>query len=65
MRRWLHGLLELPAGATLIDLGCGDGEDVRLLARDKPPLGAIIGFDSSKGRDREGTRVFRLDPDSI
>lgn len=48
MRRWLHDNLDVPPGAKLVDLGCGAGDDLRLLAEAKPHAASFIGVDCSE-----------------
>lgn len=36
MRQWLHAQIDLPENGTLVDLGCGGGEDLQLFARLRP-----------------------------
>jgi len=38
---------ELPAGATVLDLGCGSGTDTLIAARRVGPTGKVIGVDFS------------------
>jgi SAM-dependent methyltransferase len=47
-RAWLVSLAVLPAGGVAVDLGCGRGEDLRLLAARHPDPGArLVGVDAS------------------
>jgi SAM-dependent methyltransferase len=48
-RAWLVSLATLPEGGAAVDLGCGRGEDLRLLAARHPDPGArLIGVDASE-----------------
>jgi SAM-dependent methyltransferase len=47
MRRWLHGQLDLPEGGTVLDCGCGTGDDVGLLAQAHPEV-RFVGVDRSE-----------------
>jgi ubiquinone/menaquinone biosynthesis C-methylase UbiE len=42
-----YQVLELPAGASVLDVGCGLGQDVQALARLVGPGGRAVGVDSS------------------
>ena len=47
-RDWLLSLVELPTGGALLDLGCGKGTDLRLLAeRTQDPAARFVGVDAS------------------
>jgi SAM-dependent methyltransferase len=47
-RAWLVSLTALPAGGTAVDLGCGRGEDLLLLAARHPDADAtFVGVDAS------------------
>ena len=47
-REWLLSFLELPAQATVLDVGCGRGEDLCLLAsRQSQPGLRFLGLDAS------------------
>jgi SAM-dependent methyltransferase len=47
-KRESFALLEASAGQRLLDLGCGDGEDVRELARIVGRYGEVVGIDKSE-----------------
>ena len=46
-RQTLFDLLEVLSGATLLDVGCGAGDDVQDLARLVGPSGRVVGVDSN------------------
>lgn len=46
-REWLVSLAALPAGGTAADLGCGRGDDLRLLAARHPGAARLVGLDAS------------------
>src|SRR5829696_7769706 len=46
-RAWLVGLTVLPSGGTAVDLGCGRGEDLGVLAQRHPDAGRLVGVDAS------------------
>jgi ubiquinone/menaquinone biosynthesis C-methylase UbiE len=46
-RQTLFDLLEVRSGATLLDVGCGAGDDVQDLARLVGPSGRVVGVDSN------------------
>jgi SAM-dependent methyltransferase len=46
-RRWLVSLADLPPGGTAVDLGCGRGEDLALLAAAHPDAATFLGLDAS------------------
>ncbi|MGV3615410.1 MAG: methyltransferase domain-containing protein [Fimbriimonas sp.] len=48
MRRWLHAQLEVPSGGTVVDLGCGAGEDLRMLAEATPQAARFVGVERSE-----------------
>lgn len=50
LRDWLHGLVELPTGGTIVDLGCGGGEDLRRFAEERPDA-RCYGVDLSVAKD--------------
>lgn len=48
-RDWLLSLIDLPAGGTVVDLGCGRGEDLLALAARHPdPAAHFLGIDASE-----------------
>src|SRR5690348_999795 len=54
---------ELPAGATVLDLGCGSGTDTLIAARRVGPTGKVIGVDFSSAmlsRARQAVRESGL-----
>ncbi|MBW3570754.1 MAG: methyltransferase domain-containing protein [Gemmatimonadetes bacterium] len=59
-REWLLGVVRLPPGGTLVDLGCGTGDDVlALAARNADPAAHFLGIDAAgdsvaAGRARTG-----------
>ena len=48
-RSWLVSLTELPPGGVAVDLGCGRGEDLALLAVAHPRGATFLGLDASPG----------------
>ena len=46
-RQRMFDLLDVQSGATLLDVGCGAGNDVQDLARLVGPSGRVVGIDSS------------------
>ncbi len=46
LKLWSYRLLELPAGASVLDVGCGLGQDVQALAQLVGPGGRAVGVDS-------------------
>jgi SAM-dependent methyltransferase len=58
VREWLHSLIR-PASSVL-DIGCGDGEDLAMLAAAMPDGSVFIGMDSRKDAlpdPREDSRI--------
>jgi SAM-dependent methyltransferase len=53
LRDWLHGLIDLPVGGTMVDLGCGGGEDLRRFAARRPDA-RCYGVDLSVAKDAVG-----------
>ncbi len=52
-----HAVAPLPAGATVVDIGCGAGTDLLLAARHVGPRGRAIGVDMTeamRARARQG-----------
>ena len=47
-KRRTFELLELQPGASILDLGCGAGDDVQELARLVGPSGRVVGVDCSE-----------------
>jgi SAM-dependent methyltransferase len=48
-RNWLLTFIDLPPGGTVVDLGCGSGDDLLALATRHPDPGArFIGIDASE-----------------
>ena len=43
-----HAIAPLPAGATVLDVGCGAGTDLLLAAHRISPKGAAIGVDMTE-----------------
>jgi ubiquinone/menaquinone biosynthesis C-methylase UbiE len=50
LRRWLRGLLEIPPVGTVVDAGCGRGDDVLTLAMENPST-SFVGIDRSGSTD--------------
>ena len=48
MKRWLVEQLIAPDGGVAVDLGCGNGYDLRILLEANPRLGRLIGVDRSE-----------------
>ena len=46
-RRWLVSLTALPAHGVVVDLGCGRGEDLALLAQQHPSAARLLGLDAA------------------
>lgn len=46
-RQWLVSLTEIPTGGTAVDLGCGRGEDLALLAEQHPGAERLLGLDAA------------------
>ncbi len=58
-----HAIANVPAGATVIDIGCGAGTDLLLAARRVGPTGRAIGVDMTEAmrqRARKGAAVCGL-----
>ena len=51
--QWLVDLAQLPAGARVLDVGCGHGATLIPAARQVGPQGQVIGIDLSDGMVRE------------
>lgn len=47
-KRVTFGLQEITEGDMLLDLGCGAGDDARVLARHVGPTGCVLGIDNSR-----------------
>jgi ubiquinone/menaquinone biosynthesis C-methylase UbiE len=47
-KAWSHDLLHPSPGRQLLDVGCGNGDDVRALAARVAPAGRVIGIDHSR-----------------
>ncbi len=43
MRRWLHGLWELPPDAAVLDAGCGDGRELVQIGQSVGPAARLVG----------------------
>jgi SAM-dependent methyltransferase len=59
-----HRLAPIPAGATVLDIGCGAGMDLLLAAQAVGPSGRAIGVDMTESmaeRARAGARAIGLD----
>lgn len=49
-RDWLLSFVDLPKGGTVVDLGCGNGDDLLTLAARHPdPAARFLGIDAAKG----------------
>jgi len=46
-RAWLVALTDVAAGGTIVDLGCGRGEDLALLAERHAAAARLVGLDAS------------------
>lgn len=60
-RRWAVAALDVRKGQTVVDLGCGTGHNLPLLARAVGEQGRVVGVDVSAGalaRARRRTRDF-------
>ena|GEM_PF-134644 len=61
LRRRAVDALRLERGDTVVEIGCGTGANLPLLARDVGPTGTVIGIDRSRGvleRARRNTRGY-------
>ena len=47
MRHWLCGLLDWRETSAVLDVGCGDGSDLRRIPALAPPSARLVGVDSS------------------
>jgi arsenite methyltransferase len=59
-----HRIAPMPAGATVLDIGCGAGMDLLLAATAVGPAGRAIGVDMTEAmadRARAGARVLGFD----
>jgi SAM-dependent methyltransferase len=59
-----HRIAPIPAGATVVDIGCGAGMDLLLAARAVGPMGRAIGVDMTEDmaeRARAGAAAAGLD----
>jgi ubiquinone/menaquinone biosynthesis C-methylase UbiE len=50
-----HAIARIPAGATVVDIGCGAGTDLLLAARRVGPTGRAIGIDMTEAMRRRAT----------
>jgi ubiquinone/menaquinone biosynthesis C-methylase UbiE len=62
MRRWLHALAPVGAGASVLDLGCGSGQDLKQLARYTPQIERLVGIDISQTAIDRAVAEFQGDP---
>jgi arsenite methyltransferase len=51
-----HAIARIPAGATVVDIGCGAGTDLLLAARRVGPTGHAIGVDMTEAMRRRATQ---------
>lgn len=51
-----HAIARLPAGATVVDIGCGAGTDLLLAARRVGPTGQAIGVDMTEAMRRRASQ---------
>jgi SAM-dependent methyltransferase len=51
-----HAIARIPAGATVVDIGCGAGTDLLLAARRVGPTGRAIGIDMTDAMRRRATQ---------
>jgi arsenite methyltransferase len=51
-----HAIARIPAGATVVDIGCGAGTDLLLAARRVGPTGRAIGVDMTEAMRRRATQ---------
>ena len=51
-----HAIGAVPAGATVLDIGCGAGTDLLIAARRVGPTGRAIGVDMTEGMRRRAAR---------
>jgi len=62
-RDWLLSLVPTPNAGIWVDLGCGDGSDMRRLASRQPVAGLrIVGIDGNRKVIEEAQRNTRNDP---
>jgi SAM-dependent methyltransferase len=51
-----HAIARIPAGATVVDIGCGAGTDLLLAARRIGPTGRAIGVDMTEAMRQRATQ---------
>lgn len=61
-RQWLTSYAELDAARLVVDLGCGSGQDLALLAGRATPQVHFVGIDRSTTKLDEAKRLFGDDP---
>ena len=61
-RAWLVALTDVPPGGTAVDLGCGRGEDLLLLADRHPAAARLIGVDASEASLAAAASAAAADP---
>jgi len=47
MREFIYSLMEIPAAGAILDLGCGDGYDLRRIGELASPAARLVGLDAS------------------
>lgn len=62
-RAWVAGLADsVPAGGTVVDLGCGRGEDLLLLTERHPAAAHLVGVDASEAGLTAAAEAAGADP---
>jgi SAM-dependent methyltransferase len=61
MREYIYSLIAIPTARAILDIGCGDGYDLRRMGERASPEAHLVGLDSSRERIETATKEIPRD----